>query len=305
MSPAPQSLRGSIVPLVTPFSGGAIDVEAFEASVERVGVASDGIVVTGTSGEPTSLTAGERADLYRRAVAVAAGRFPVVAATGSPNQAETIALTQEAEATGVDAVMVVCPAFVKPSQEGLRRHFITVAGATGLPLLIYNIPGRSGVGVTGATVEAIVAEAPNVVGLKHASNDLDLVTDLLLRLGEDFRLFCGLESYSYPFLAVGGAGLMNAVGNLLPAAFTELCTLVAAGDHVPALRLHRELFRLNEAVFFDTNPGPLKAMMADAGLGSAEVRPPLAPPSDEVRARALGVARACPLYQGGRTEVAA
>lgn len=294
MSGAPESLRGSIVPLVTPFADGAVDFEAFEAGVERVGTASDGVAITGTSGEPTSLSAAERAELFRRAVAVAGGRFPVVAATGSPNQADTLALTREAEAAGADAVMVLCPAFVKPSQEGLRRHFVTVAAATELPLVIYNIPGRAGVGVTGATVEAIVAEAPNVVGLKHASNDLDMVTDLLLRLGDDFRLFCGLESYSYPFLAVGGAGLMSAIGNLLPESIAELCALVAAADHAAARRLHRELFRINQAVFFDTNPGPLKAMMADAGLGSDEVRPPLAPLAAETRARVLEVARACP-----------
>jgi 4-hydroxy-tetrahydrodipicolinate synthase len=297
MTKAPQNLRGSIVPLVTPFTDGAVDVAAFEAAVERVGSASDGVVVTGTSGEPTSLSAGERADLFRRAVAVAGGRFPVVAATGGPNQAETLALTREAEEIGADAVMVVCPAFVKPSQEGLRRHFVTVAGATSLPFLIYNIPGRSGVGVSGETVERIAADAPNLVGLKHASNDLDLVTDLLLRLGDDFRLFCGLESYSYPFLAVGGAGLMSAVGNLLPGPVAELCATVAADDHTGALTLHRELFRLNQAVFYDTNPGPLKAMLADAGLGSEEVRPPLAPLSEETRARVLEVAYACRLNQ--------
>ena len=294
---APRNLRGSIVPLVTPFADGAVDAAAFEAAVERVGAASDGVVVTGTSGEPTSLSVAERADLFRRAVAVAAGRFPVVAATGSPNQAETLQLTREAERVGADAVMVVCPAFVKPSQEGLRRHFVTVAGATSLPLLIYNIPGRSGVGVSGETVERIAAEAPNLVGLKHASNDLDLVTDLLLRLGDDFRLFCGLESYSYPFLAVGGAGLMSAVGNLLPGPVAELCAAVAAADHARALALHRELFRLNQAVFYDTNPGPLKAMLADAGLGSEEVRPPLAPLAAETRARVLEVAHACRLNQ--------
>lgn len=297
MTKAPQNLRGSIVPLVTPFTDGAVDVAAFEAAVERVGSASDGVVVTGTSGEPTSLSAGERVDLYRRAVTVADGRFPVLAATGSPNQAETLALTREAEGVGADAVMVVCPAFVKPSQEGLRRHFITVAGATSLPFLIYNIPGRSGVGVTGETVERIAADAPNLVGLKHASNDLDLVTDLLLRLGDDFRLFCGLESYSYPFLAVGGAGLMSAVGNLLPGPVAELCATVAADDHAGSLKLHRQLFRLNQAVFYDTNPGPLKAMLAVAGLGSDEVRPPLAPLSAETRARVLEVAHACRLNQ--------
>lgn len=296
---APEGLRGSLVPLVTPFADGAVDSAAFEAAVDRVGVASDGVVVTGTSGEPTSLSSEERADLYRRAVAVAAGRFPVVAATGSPNQAETIALTRAAAEAGVDAVMVVSPAFVKPSQEGLRRHFVSVAGATELPFLIYNIPGRAGVGVSAETVARIAEGAPNLVGLKHASPDLDLVTDLLLRLGDDFRLFCGLESFSYPFLAVGGAGLMSAVGNLLPEHVAALCSAVAEGDHARALELHRELFRVNQAVFFDTNPGPLKAMMAAAGVGSDEVRPPLAPLSEETRERVLAALRSVDLAGAG------
>lgn len=296
---APEGLRGSLVPLVTPFAAEAVDLAAFEAAVDRVGGASDGVVVTGTSGEPTSLTAAERAALFRRAVAVAAGRFPVVAATGSPNQAETIALTREAEAAGVEAVMVVSPAFVKPSQEGLRRHFVTVAGATELPFLIYNIPGRAGVGVSGETVARIAEGAPNLIGLKHASPDLDLVTDLLLRLGEDFRLFCGLESFSYPFLAVGGAGLMSAVGNLVPEHVVGLCQAVRDNDHARALELHRELFRVNQAIFFDTNPGPLKAMMAAAGLGSDEVRPPLAPLSEEIRERVLAALRTVDLAGAG------
>jgi 4-hydroxy-tetrahydrodipicolinate synthase len=297
--PAPANLRGSLVPLLTPFAGGAIDREAFEAAVERVGTASDGVVVTGTSGEPTSLSSDERAELFRRAVTVAAGRFPVVAATGSPNQAETIALTEAATEAGADAVLVVCPAFVKPSQEGLRRHFVTVAGTTELPFLIYNIPGRSAVGVTAETVARVAEDAPNLIGLKHASPDLDLVTDLLLRLGEDFRLFCGLESFSYPFLAVGGAGLMSAVGNLLPEQVAALCRAVRDGDHAAALRLHRSLFRVNQAVFYDTNPGPLKAMMAAAGLGSDEVRPPLAPLSAETHARVMQALEACDVFEAG------
>ncbi|MBN9622782.1 MAG: 4-hydroxy-tetrahydrodipicolinate synthase [Actinobacteria bacterium] len=292
-------LRGSLVPLVTPFAGGAVDYEAFEAAVDRVGPAGDGVVVTGTTGEPTSLSFDERAELFRRAVAVAAGRFPVVASTGSPNQAETLALTRVAEEAGADAVLVVCPAFVKPSQEGLRRHFVTVAAATGLPLMIYNIPGRSGVGVTAETVARVAEEAPNLVGLKHASPDLDLVTDLLLRLGDDFRLFCGLESFSYPFLVVGGAGLMSAVGNLLPEAVADLCRAVEEGDRARALGLHRALFRVNQAVFFDTNPGPLKAMMAAAGLGSDEVRPPLAPLSEEAHGRVMQALDSCELLDRG------
>jgi 4-hydroxy-tetrahydrodipicolinate synthase len=288
VSGAPANLWGSFVPLLTPFDDERIDHEAFEAAIERqIAAGSHGLVVTGTSGEPTSLSLEERAELHARAVRVGAGRVPVVAATGTSNQAETIALSRSAEAAGADAILVVTPAFVKPSQAGLVEHFSAVAAAVEMPVLIYNIPGRSAVGVSGETVERIVEQRSNVVGLKHASNELDLVTDLLLRLGDDFRLFCGLESFSYPFLALGAAGLMSAVGNVFPAQVARLCEAVRDNDHGTALELHRRLFRVNQAVFFDTNPGPLKAMQAQLGLGSDEVRPPLAPLSDATRQRVL------------------
>lgn len=270
-------LRGSCTPLVTPFdSQGGLDLDAFEASVERqCREGSTGVVVTGTTGEPTSLGADERIALYRRAVDVAAGRIEVVAATGSANHAETLRLTQAAEAAGADAVLVVVPAFVKPSQAGLVAHFGAVAARTELPLLIYNIPGRAGVAASAETVERIASAHANVVGLKQAAADLDLITRLLDALGEGFRIFCGLESYSYPMLALGAAGLMSAVGNVLPGPVAELCEAVTAQEHARALALHRALFPINQAVFFDTNPVPLKHMLRGAGIGAGVVRPPL------------------------------
>jgi 4-hydroxy-tetrahydrodipicolinate synthase len=283
---APERLRGSIVPLVTPFADGDVDYDAFERLVDRqVTEGSHGIVITGTTGEPTSLSAAERTELTRRAVSVSAGRIPVVAATGAANHAETIELTRAAERAGADAVLVVCPAFVKPSQDGLVLHFERVAAATDLPFLIYNIPGRSAVGVTAETVVRVAERAPNLVGLKHASADLDLVTEILLMLGDDFRLFCGLESYCYPFLALGGAGLMSAVGNLFPGRVAALCEFVWNNDHDMALRLHRELFPVSQAIFFETNPVPLKCMLAEEGICAEEVRPPLAPATAETRMR--------------------
>jgi 4-hydroxy-tetrahydrodipicolinate synthase len=145
------------------------------------------------------------------------------------------------------------------------------------------------VGVTAETVRRVRERAPNLVGLKHASGDLDLVTELWLSLGDDFKVFCGLESYSYPFLAVGAAGLMSAVGNLVPHRVAELCELVWRDDHDGALRIHRELFPVNQAVFFETNPVPLKLMLALGGLGSEEVRPPLAPANADTRRRVVDV----------------
>ena len=287
---AAERLRGSYVPLVTPFHGGELDEDAFTALVEeQVAAGSHGVVVTGTSGEPTSLSVAERARLYALAVEAAGGRLEVVAATGAVDQRDTLRLTRAAEEVGVDAALVIVPPFVRPSQHGLIAHFGTVASATSLPVLIYNIPGRSGVAIDVASVVRVAEEHENVVGLKHASTDLDAVTELLVELGDDFRIFCGLESLSYPMLALGAAGLMNAVGNVAPAPVAALCEAVAAGDHVRALALHRELFDVSRAVFFDTNPGPIKHMLSVLGRGSDEVRPPLAPLTAEVAARVEAV----------------
>jgi 4-hydroxy-tetrahydrodipicolinate synthase len=210
----------------------------------------------------------------------------VVAATGSQSYADTIALTKSAEEAGADAVLVVTPYYIKPSQAGLVEYFVAVGRETRLPLLIYHIPGRAAVSVTVETVAKIADRLPTLVGMKHAVNDLELVTEVLARLGRDFRVFCGLEALSLPMLAVGAAGVMNAVGNLAPDRVAALCNAVAAGDLGKARRLHDELFQLNQAIFFDTNPVPLKYMMSRLGLLSApEVRLPLVEASVPVRER--------------------
>lgn len=282
--------RGSYTPLVTPFSDAAVDYEVFEASVDRQVLAgSDGVVVTGTTGEPTSLSPRERAELFRRAVGVADGRFPVAAGVGAIDQQTTFELTDAATAAGASVLLVVTPGFVKPSQRGLVEHFSAVAARTDLPVLLYNIPGRAGTAIAADTVARVVERAPNVVGIKHASPDLDLLTTLFARLGSDLHVFCGLESLSYPMLAVGASGLMSAVGNLFPEAVAALCHAVDEGDHARALQLHRELFAVNQAVFYDTNPVPLKAMMQLRNLGNGQVRPPLVGLDDATRARVTAV----------------
>jgi 4-hydroxy-tetrahydrodipicolinate synthase len=284
---SPESLRGSYTPIVTPFRNGEIDLDRFAVLVDRQIVqGGHGVLVTGTTAEPSSLTIDERNELVRVAVATAAGRRPVVAATGSQSYADTIALTKSAEGAGADAVLVVTPYYIKPSQAGLVEYFVAVGRETRLPLLIYHIPGRAAVSVTVETVAKIADRLPTLVGMKHAVNDLELVTEVLARLGRDFRVFCGLEALSLPMLAVGAAGVMNAVGNLAPDRVAALCNAVAAGDLAGARRLHDELFQLNQAIFFDTNPVPLKYMMSRLGLLSApEVRLPLVEASVPVRER--------------------
>ena len=284
---AAEFLRGSYTPIVTPFRDGVVDLDTFAALVHRqIASGGHGVLVTGTTAEPSSLTIDERTELVRVAVATAAGRRPVVAATGSQSYAETVTLTTGAEEAGADAVLVVTPYYIKPSQQGLVEYFVAIGQRTALPLLIYHIPGRTAVSVTVDTVAQITDRLPSLVGIKHAVNDLEFVTEVLARCGRDFRLFCGLEALSLPMLAVGAAGVMNAVGNLAPDRVAALCNAVGAGNLGEARRLHDELFELNQAIFFDTNPIALKYMMSRVGLlPSPEVRLPLVQASAQVRAR--------------------
>ena len=281
-------LRGSYPPLVTPFLNGKVDFQKFaELAKRQAEEGSHGVVVSGTTGEPSSLTVRERADLVKASVEALAGRIPVVAATGSQSYDETVELTEQAEKAGANALLVVTPYYIKPSQNGLVEYFVAIGRRTELPLLIYHIPGRAAVSVTAATVERIAAQLPNLVGIKHAANDLELVTELLAQVGSDFRVFCGLESLSLPMLTIGAAGLMNAVGNLAPSRVAALYQAVKQGNLTQARQLHFELFELNQSIFVDTNPVPLKYMMARLGLlDSPELRLPLVP-LDQDRAKML------------------
>ena len=276
-------LCGSYPPLLTPFRNGQLDLRKFAELAERqVREGSHGLVVCGTTGEPSSLTTDERTELVRVAVEIVAKRVPVVAATGSQSFAETVELTKQAENAGADAILVVTPYYCKPSQRGLVEYFVSVAQRTALPFLIYHIPGRAAVSVTPATVLRIAERCPNLVGIKHACNDLEFVTNLLTDLGPEFRIFCGLEALSLPMLVVGAKGLMNAVGNLAPTRVAALYEAVDQGDLEAARKLHAALFELNQSIFLDTNPVPLKYMMSRLGLlDSPELRLPLVPLDEE------------------------
>jgi 4-hydroxy-tetrahydrodipicolinate synthase len=287
----PDELRGSIPPLVTPFKDGAVDVATFETLVERqIAEGSHGVLVTGTTGEPSTLTSAERVRLFEVAVKVARGRVPVVAAPGGQSHADTVEMMAGAERAGVDAMLVVTPYFLRPPQRGLVEYYVDLARRTARPLMIYHIPGRAAVNVTVDTVAAIAERAPNLVGIKHAVVDLDFATALLKRMGMEFRIFVGLEELSFPMMAVGACGLMNAVGNLLPKRVAELCERVWANDLAGARAIHYALDELNRAVFFDTNPIPMKYMMKRLGILPAnEHRLPMLPATPELERRLDGV----------------
>jgi 4-hydroxy-tetrahydrodipicolinate synthase len=280
-------LKGSIPPLITPFRNGEVDTDAYAAMVEfQVREGSHGVLVNGTTSEPASLSVEERNRIVDVAVEAAAGRIPVVAATGSQSLAETELLTDHAVRSGADALLIVTPYYSKPPQRGLVEYYLHLADRHELPWMVYHIPGRTAVSVTLDTLRELRERSPTFVGMKHAAADLGFVTQCLTTLGEDFRIFVGLEELSFPMMAIGACGLMNAVGNLRPRVLAQLCEAVWASD-VPAARaIHDRLLELNQAVFFDTNPIPIKYMMKRLGLiPDNEHRLPMMPATPELERR--------------------
>jgi 4-hydroxy-tetrahydrodipicolinate synthase len=284
-------LKGSIPPLITPFRNGKVDYEAYAGLVEfQVKNGSHGILVNGTTSEPASLTVEERNRIVDVAIEACAGRLPIVAATGSQNLQETSALSAHADKAGADALLIVTPYYTRPPQRGLVEYYKVLGKSTSLPWMIYHIPGRAAVSVTLDTLERISAACPNFVGMKHAVDDLGFASECLDRFGMDFRIFVGLEDLSYPMMAVGACGLMNAVGNLQPKKLARMCDAVWAGDLKKAQKLHYELFEINQAVFYDTNPIAMKYMMKKLGImPKNEHRLPMVAATKELEKRLDGV----------------
>jgi 4-hydroxy-tetrahydrodipicolinate synthase len=279
-------LRGSIVPLVTPFHEGYLDEDALRRLVEyQIRHGSHGISVLGTTGEPTSLTPDERERVMALAVEAAGGRVPVLVGTGSNNHDETLRYTRLAERLGADALLLIVPYYNKPSQRGLYEHFRRAAAATRLPVVLYNIPGRSAVNLEPDTIAQLHADCENIVGVKEANPSLDQVSRVLARCGQDFLVYSGIETLCFPMLALGGAGHVSATANVAPERVARLYDLCAAGRWDEARDLHYELLELNEVLFLETNPGPVKAALGMMGLIDPEVRLPLAPVSEATAER--------------------
>ena len=282
----PEWLRGSMPPLVTPIRDGAVDLDAYARLVElQIAGGSHGIVVNGTTAEPSTLTVEERNAIVAVAVRAAKGRIPVVAATGSQSLAETIALTEHAAKGGVDALLIVTPYYIRPPQRGLLEYYLRVTEHHLVPWMVYHIPGRTAVSVEVPTVVQLAERSSHFAGMKHASMDLAFVSDCLAAL-PDLRIFVGLEELSFPMMAMGAVGLMNAVGNLHPRILAELCETIWSDDLAGGRALHDRLLDLNKAVFFDTNPIPIKYMMKRLGiLATNEHRLPMVPATQELERR--------------------
>lgn len=296
-----QTLKGSIPPIVTPFKNGAVDYETYGSLVEyQVSNGSHGVLVNGTTSEPSTLTTAERNQLVDIAMATVKGRVPVVAATGSQSFAETEVLTRHAVKAGVDALLVVTPYYIRPPQRGLVQYYLTLAAQHDVPWMIYHIPGRAAVNVTLESMQQIRDQSAHFVGMKHAVNDLGFVSECLGAFGDDFKIFVGLEELSFPMMAIGACGLMNAVGNLRPAVLAQMCEAVWNGDMASGRALHQRLLEINQAVFYDTNPIPMKYMMKKLGLlSSNEHRLPMVPATPELERRLDGVLQRAGLLAAG------
>lgn len=274
--------KGSIVPLVTPFRNGQFDEPAFRNLVEfQIENGSHGVSCTGTTGEPVALSAEEREYVIATLVSATRKRVPVVVGTGSVNYDETLRYTRFAEKVGADAALVIVPYYVKPSQEGLYRHFRGVADSVAIPIILYDIPGRAAINLLPDTIARLARDCRNIIGVKEANPDLNQVSHVLSKCGRDFLVYSGIEALCFPMLALGGAGHVSATGNVLPRPVAELYDLCAAGRWDAARDLHYELLAMNEAVFFETNPVPMKTALGLMGLIDPEVRPPLAPLAPE------------------------
>jgi 4-hydroxy-tetrahydrodipicolinate synthase len=278
--------KGSIVPVVTPFKNGQVDLEGLAGLIEwQIESGSHGISVTGTTGEPSSLTIEEREAVIRTAAEVVDKRVPFVAGTGSANHAETLHLSQYAQAVGADALLLITPYYCRPSQAGLFQHFDTVAKRVDLPVILYNIPGRTAVNLEIDTVARLKEANDNIIGVKESNKDFEHINRLLHKMGRDFLVYSGIELLCYPILAIGGAGYISATGNLMPEKVADLYNLVTADRWQEAQDLHYQLMTLNDAIFMEINPVPVKTALGMMGKISPEVRLPLSPLSPANRER--------------------
>jgi 4-hydroxy-tetrahydrodipicolinate synthase len=272
---------GAFTALVTPFKNGEVDVEALEGLVEfQIQQGINGLVPCGTTGEAPALSEEEDRLVVETVVRVAAGRVPVIAGTGSNSTQMAIKYTRMAEEAGADGSLQVAPYYNKPTQEGLFRHFAAIAESTSLPLVLYNIPGRTSVTISAETM-ARLSEVPDVVGVKDSTLSMNMISDVRHLCGEEFDILSGDDPMTLPLMALGGTGVISVASNVAPGAVSDMVGALNSGDWYRGRELHYELLPLFRALFLEVNPIPVKAASSLLGLCSDETRLPLVPMSGE------------------------
>lgn len=274
-------IQGLYTALVTPFRNGAVDYDRLTKLVEmQISYGVDGISPVGTTGESPTLSFEEHERVIATVVQLVNGRCKVLAGSGANSTAEALHLTRHAKADGADFSLQVAPYYNKPTQEGLYRHFATIADSCDIPIVIYNVPGRSGVAVSAETI-ARLAKNHNVAGVKEASGSVDRVSEILDLC--DIPVLSGDDALTVPMMSVGAVGVVSVASNIIPKEMKQLVDLCSAGAFDQARAMHRKLYKFFKAMFVETNPIPVKAGMAIRGLLDEEYRLPLCPPSDKNR----------------------
>lgn len=275
--------KGSGVAIVTPFQDGRIDYTAFTRLIElQIISGTDAIIVCGTTGEAATLTPEERTEVIRFCVERVDGRIPVIAGTGSNNTEAAIHLSREAEALGVDGLLIVTPYYNKTSQAGLVAHYGAICEQVHIPVIVYNVPSRTGVNVLPSTMKSIMEECENVVGIKEASGNIEQIVNLAA-LCPKLDIYSGNDDHILPVLSVGGKGVISTIANVVPSEVHNLCMAFFAGKLDIARKLQFSLLPIWKAAFSDTNPIPIKTMMHMMELCSDELRLPLVTPQKENR----------------------
>lgn len=276
---------GCGVAIVTPFRGGEVDYAAFRQLIDwQIESGTDAIIVCGTTGEAATLSPAERRKVIEVCVEQVNHRVPVIAGSGSNSTAHAVELSKEAQSIGADGLLVVTPYYNKATQKGLIRHYFTVADAVEMPIIVYNVPSRTGVKCTAETY-AILAEHPNVNGVKEASGDFALITDTVNLCPADFTVWSGNDEETAAITLLGGKGVISVAANIVPREMHDLCMLCFDNDFTAAGDLQRKLSELLRALFCEVNPIPVKACMEELGLCTGELRLPLCDISPENRAR--------------------
>jgi len=276
---------GSIVAIVTPFRNKKVDESALASLIEwQISEGTNGIVPCGTTGESATLDYEEHYRVIEVTIDIVKRRVPVIAGTGANSTEETIMMTEKAEEMGADAALLVTPYYNKPTQEGLYRHYKEVADRVGIPLILYNVPGRTGVNLLPHTV-ARLAEIENIVAIKEATGDMKQVSEIIRLCGDRLVVLSGDDFTTFPLLALGGRGVISVTANVAPADVSAMCRAWMEGDHDRARELHFKLEPLNKAMFLETNPIPVKTALSMMGRIREEFRLPLCPMSDENKER--------------------
>ena len=279
--------QGLYTAIVTPFKDGQVDYEAYKALIEaQIAGGVDGIVPMGTTGESPTVSTEEHLEIIRVCIETVAGRCQVIAGTGANCTAEAIEMTKAAAAMGADGTLQVCPYYNKPNQEGVYQHFKAIAEATDLPIILYSIPGRSGIEIAVDTVVRLAADCPTIVAIKEAGGSVERVNQLVQALPADFAVLSGDDGLTVPFISCGAVGLVSVTSNVAPAEMKALVDAALSGDGKKALELQKKYYPLMKGLMsLDVNPVPVKAALALRGDIGWDIRLPLVPLAAEKNAK--------------------